>query len=193
MVIVQNKYFIIFVSKTPMESITTTFGSLRPWTSQDADALVKYANNRNISMNMRDGFACPYTAENAKSFLEAAAKQDPVTFFAIVTPEEAIGGIGATINSDVHRLSAEIGYWLAESWWGKGIMTEAVVKFTDHIFERFGLVRIYAEPYATNAASCRVLEKAGFVLEGRMRKNVIKDGQILDQFLYAKIREKPAA
>ena len=71
-------------------------------------------------------------------------------------------------------------------------MTEAVVKFTDHIFERFGLVRIYAEPYATNTASCRVLEKAGFVLEGRMRKNVIKDGKLLDQFLYAKIREKPA-
>ena len=176
-----------------MESITTTFGSLRLWKAQDAEALVKYANNRNISMNMRDGFAYPYTSENAKKFLEAASQKTPPTFFAIATPEEAIGGIGATINSDVHRLSAEMGYWLAEPWWGKGIMTEAVEKFTDHIFERFGLVRIYAEPYATNAASCRVLEKAGFVLEGRMRMNVIKDGKLLDQFLYAKIREKPAA
>ena len=176
-----------------MKLIKTTFGSLRPWKVQDADALVKYANNCNISMNMRDGFAYPYTAEIAKKFLDAATKQDPVTFFAIATPEEAIGGIGATINSDVHRFSAEIGYWLAEPWWGKGIMTEAVVKFSDHLFEQFELVRIYAEPYATNSGSCRVLEKAGFNLEGRMRMNVIKNGKLLDQFLYAKIREKPAA
>jgi RimJ/RimL family protein N-acetyltransferase len=176
-----------------MKTIKTTFGTLRAWTAQDAVALVKYANNRNISMNMRDGFAYPYTAENAKKFLEAASQKNPPTFYAIATPEEAIGGIGVTINSDVHRMSAELGYWLAEPWWGKGIMTEAVVKFTDHIFERFGLIRIYAEPYANNTGSCRVLEKADFVLEGRMKMNVIKDGQILDQFLYAKIREKPAA
>ena len=176
-----------------MELITTTFGSLRPWKAQDADILVKYANNRNISMNMRDGFAFPYTAENAKKFLEAAMQQDPATFYAIATPEEVIGGIGATINSDVHRLSAELGYWLAEPFWGKGIMTEAVTKFSDHLFERFGLVRIYAEPYAINGGSCRVLEKAGFILEGRMRMNVIKDGKLLDQFLYAKFREKTTA
>ena len=175
-----------------METLKTSFGELRLWKAKDADALVKYYNNRNIAMIMRDGFAYPYTAKNARKFLEEATQKTPPTFYAIATPEEAIGGIGATINSDVHRLSAELGYWLAEPWWGKGIMTEAVVKFTDYIFERFGLVRIYAEPYATNTASCRVLKKAGFELEGRMKKNVIKDGQILDQFLYAKIREKPA-
>jgi RimJ/RimL family protein N-acetyltransferase len=176
-----------------MESISTSFGELRLWKAEDAGVLVKYANNRNIAMNMRDGFSYPYTAENARKFLEAACLKTPPTFYAIATPDEAIGGIGATINSDVHRLSAELGYWLAEPWWGKGIMTEAVVKFTDYIFERFGLMRIYAEPFATNTASCRVLKKAGFVLEGRIKKNVIKDGQILDQFLYAKIREKPSA
>ncbi len=170
-----------------MELITTSFGSLRLWKAEDAGALVKYANNRNIAMNMRDGFMYPYTAENARKFLAAASQKIPPTFYAIATPEEAIGGIGVTINSDVHRLSAELGYWLAEPWWGKGIMTEAVIMFTDYIFMRFGLVRIYAEPYATNAASCRVLEKAGFLLEGRMCKNVIKDGRLLDQFLYAKI------
>jgi [ribosomal protein S5]-alanine N-acetyltransferase len=175
-----------------MTSITTSFGMLRSWKAQDAEALTKYANNRNISMNMRDGFAFPYTAENAHAFLEAVSRQNPVTFYAIATPDEAIGGIGVTINADVHRLSAELGYWLAEPYWGKGIMTESVLMFTDHIFEFFGLARIYAEPYANNAGSCQVLQKAGFVLEGRMRNNVIKDGQILDQFLYAKVKERQA-
>jgi ribosomal-protein-alanine N-acetyltransferase len=84
-----------------------------------------------------------------------------------------------------------MGYWLGESHWGKGIMTEAITRFTEFAFERFGLARIYAEPYAANQASCRVLEKSGFALEGRMRNSAIKVGRIMDQFLYAKI--KPAA
>ena len=138
---------------------------------------------------MRDGFPYPYTLENAENFLSSVSKQNPITFYAIATPEEAIGGIGVSINTDVHRLTAELGYWLAESYWGKGIMTEAVSTFTDYAFEHFGLLRIYAKPYANNVASCKVLQKAGFLLEGRMKKNVIKDGQILDQFLYAKIKE----
>ncbi len=129
-------------------------------------------------------------SQNADAFLQAVSQQDPVTFFAIATNEEAIGGIGITINSDVHRCSAELGYWLAEPFWGKGIMSESVVNLTDYAFENFGLIRIYAEPYAINPASCRILEKAGFVLEGRMRKNVIKNGQVLDQFLYAKVLDK---
>jgi len=173
-----------------MTSIITSFGMLRQWTSTDAPSLVKYANNRNISINMRDGFAFPYTTENADAFLQAVSQQDPVTFFAIATNEEAIGGIGITINSDVHRYSAELGYWLAEPFWGKGIMSESVINLTDYAFEKFGLIRIYAEPYSINQASCRILEKAGFALEGRMRKNVLKNGQILDQFLYAKVLDK---
>jgi ribosomal-protein-alanine N-acetyltransferase len=85
-----------------------------------------------------------------------------------------------------------MGYWLGEPFWGKGIMSEAVAKFADYGFEQFGLVRIYAEPYAHNAASCRVLEKAGFALEGRLRSNVIKDGQVIDQCMYAKVRRTDA-
>lgn len=115
-------------------------------------------------------------------------RQNPTTFFAIATQEEAIGGIGISLNQDVHRLTAEMGYWLGEPYWGKGLMTEAVAKFTEYAFECFHLVRIYAEPYASNPNSCRVLEKAGYVLEGRLRSSVIKDGQILDQFLYARIK-----
>jgi len=170
-------------------SLPTSFGMLRTWQPGDLESLVKYANNRNISANMRDGFASPYTAQNAQAFLAAVSRQDPVSFYAIATSDEAIGGIGVSLNTDVHRLTAELGYWLAEPYWGRGIATEAVLKFCDNAFERFGLLRIYAEPYATNSASCHVLQKAGFTLEGRLRQSVIKDGKILDQLLYAKLNE----
>ncbi len=168
--------------KKPM-LIPTSFGGIRSWNSADADALVKYANNRNIWLNLRDAFPHPYTYVSAEAFLEMVSRQSPTTFFAMATREEAIGGMGISINKDVHRLTAELGYWLGEPYWGKGWMTEAVTKFTEWAFEHFDLRRIFAEPYATNISSCRVLEKAGFVLEGRMRSSVIKDGQILDQFL----------
>lgn len=172
-----------------MLPLVTSFGSIRAWTRQDAPALAKYANNRNIWLNLRDGFPHPYTLDNAHAFLDAVSDQNPVRLCAIATAEEAIGSIGISPNQDVHRLTAELGYWLAEPYWGKGIMTETILRFTDYAFECFGLVRIYAEPYAYNPSSCRVLEKAGFVLEGRLRCSVIKDGQIVDQLMYAKIRE----
>jgi ribosomal-protein-alanine N-acetyltransferase len=168
--------------------ILTSFGAIRPWNSQDAGALVKYANNRKVWLNLRDAFPHPYVAADADAFLELVARQNPMTFFAIATREEAIGGIGVTLHQDVHRLTAELGYWLCEPYWGKGIMTEAVATFTDYAFACFGLVRIHADPYAGNSPSCRVLEKAGYVLEGRLRSSVIKDGRILDQLLYAQVR-----
>ena len=171
-----------------MTTISTSYGLIRPWQPTDDETLAKYANNRQIWLNLRDGFPHPYTLDHAQSFLGRMAQQDPVTFFAIATPTEAIGGIGISINSDVHRLTAELGYWLAEPFWGKGLMTETVRQFTDFAFTHFGLVRIYAEPYAHNLASARVLEKAGFVPEGRLRCSVIKAGEIIDQLLYAKIR-----
>ena len=140
-----------------MVPLITSFGTIRPWRTLDADSLTRYANNRNVWISMRDGFPNPYTLEDAKSFLEIASQQNPVTLCAIATQQEAIGGIGITINKDVHRLTAELGYWLAE-------------------------------PYANNEGSFRVLEKAGFTLEGRMRSSVIKEGKINDQLLYAKIK-----
>jgi ribosomal-protein-alanine N-acetyltransferase len=149
--------------------------------------MVKYANNRKVWLNLRDAFPHPYLEDSARAFLEIVDRQNPTTFFAIATQEEAIGAIGIVPGRDVHRLTAEMGYWLAEPYWGKGWMTEAVARFTGYAFEQFGLRRIYAEPYATNTASCRVLEKAGYTLEGRLRSSVIKDGQILDQFLYSRI------
>ena len=169
--------------------IRTSFGLIRAWRSEDAGALVKHANNRKVWLNLRDAFPHPYTQADAAAFLELVARQDPTTFFAIATEQEAIGGIGISVNQDVHRLTAEMGYWLAEPYWGRGIMSEAVARFTAYVFASFPLRRVYAEPYAGNTASCRVLEKAGFVLEGRLRSSAIKEGQILDQLLYARIRE----
>lgn len=166
---------------------------IRPWKRDDSAALVKYANNRNVWLHLRDAFPHPYTEASAAAFLEMVFGQNPTTFHAIATEEEAIGGIGISINQDVHRLTAEMGYWLAEPFWGKGLMTEAVRRFTESVFESFPLVRIYAEPYATNPSSCRVLEKAGFTLEGRLRSSVIKDGQILDQLLYARIADRSSS
>jgi len=169
--------------------IETSFGMIRPWNPHDRAALVKYANNRKIWLHLRDAFPYPYTEASAATFLDMVSLQNPTTFFAIATQEEAIGGIGVTLNQDVHRLTAEMGYWLGEPYWGRGLMTEAVSKFAEYVFENFPLVRIYAEPYANNLSSCRVLEKAGFVLQGRLRRNAFKDGQVLDQLLYARIRQ----
>jgi [ribosomal protein S5]-alanine N-acetyltransferase len=172
-----------------MLPIPTAYGEIRPWRHTDADALVKYGNNRNVWLNLRDGFPHPYTAGAAQAFLERVSHLTPATMFAIATQAEAIGGIGFSINQDVHRLTAELGYWLGEPYWGRGIMSETVARLTDYAFEQFGLVRVYAEPYAHNAPSCRILEKAGYTLEGRLRNSVIKEGQILDQFMYAKIKQ----
>jgi [ribosomal protein S5]-alanine N-acetyltransferase len=176
-----------------MLTISTSFGELRPWRHTDAEALVRYGNNRKVWLNLRDGFPHPYTPKDAQVFLERMTRSTPATMFAIATFEEAIGGIGFSPNQDVHRLTAELGYWLAEPYWGRGIMTEAVTKLTDYALEQFGLMRVYAEPYAPNTASCRVLEKAGYTLEGRLRNSVIKDGHILDQFMYARLSHRREA
>jgi [ribosomal protein S5]-alanine N-acetyltransferase len=176
-----------------MVTISTSFGEVRPWRPTDAEALVRYANNRKIWLNLRDGFAHPYTPKDAQAFLERVTQSTPAMMFAIATNEEAIGGIGLSPNQDVHRLTAELGYWLAEPYWGRGIMTEVVTKLTDYALEQCGLMRVYAEPYAPYTASCRVLEKAGYTLEGRLRNSVIKDGHILDQFMYARLNDRREA
>lgn len=162
---------------------------IRDWREEDAPGIAKYADNREISKNLRDGFPYPYTLSDAEEFLFKVRQQDPRTFFALATEAEVIGGIGLGPGEDVHRFTAEMGFWLAEPYWGKGIMTEAVSRITEFAFDRFDLQRIFAEPYATNPASARVLEKAGYTLEGIMRANVIKDGVVLDQRLYSRIRE----
>ena len=162
--------------------------TIRDYRSSDAESLAKHANNRKIWLGLRDAFPHPYKIEDAKKFLEGSIPGLPKVHFCIDISGEAVGGIGLRPGEDVHRHTAEFGYWLAEEFWGQGIMSEIVPAFVDYCFKEFSLTRIFAMPHSSNPASARVLEKAGFLLEGRLRKNVVKDGQILDSLLYAKTK-----
>lgn len=165
---------------------------VRSWSFSDAPSLQRYANSRNIWLSLRDGFPHPYTLEDANEFLSRVAQERPETNFAIATSSEAIGGIGLRLGSDVHCKTAELGYWLGEPFWNRGIMSQVATEFTNHAFEVFDLERIYAEPFDNNYASARVLEKAGFHCEGRLRANVFKNNKVLDSFLYARVRDRAA-
>lgn len=158
---------------------------VRSWRLSDVDSIAALANNRNIWINLRDRFPYPYAKRHARAFIRQARGSLPETAFAIDVAGDAVGGIGFVMGTDVERVSAEIWYWLGEPFWGRGIMTEALVAVTRYAVETHGLTRVYALPFAWNAASCRVLEKAGYVLEARLRRSAVKDGQIVDQMQYA--------
>src|SRR5690349_17194881 len=162
--------------------------TIRDYRPADAESLAKHANNRKIWLGLRDAFPHPYTLDDAKSFLAGSIPGLPKLHFCIDIGGEAVGGIGLRPGEDVHRHTAEFGYWIAEEFWGQGIMSEIVPAFVDYAFEKFSLSRIFAMPHSSNPASVRVLEKAGFEFEGRLHKHVIKDGQILDSLLYARTR-----
>ena len=162
---------------------------VRSWEWRDREAIVRHGNNRKVSINLRDRFPYPYTDRDARSWLDAVIGLEPETNFAIDVAGEAVGGIGYTLLSDVDRRSAEIGYWLGEKFWGRGIATEALILVTDHAFASHDLCRVFAHVFDWNPASARVLEKAGYTFEGRMRKSVTKEGQTIDQLMYAMIRE----
>jgi RimJ/RimL family protein N-acetyltransferase len=162
---------------------------VRSWQADDVPSLVQHANNRRIWINLRDRFPHPYTKSDGHSFIRHARKMRPETFFAIAVQGAAVGGIGFVLQADVDRQSAEVGYWLGEAFWGQGIVTDALSAVTRHAVAAHGLTRLFALPFAYNTASCRVLEKAGYVLEARLRRSAIKDGQIVDQFQYAYIVE----
>src|SRR4029077_15323481 len=139
---------------------------------------------RKIWMNLRDAFPHPYSVEDAREFIKWMRHRAPETTFAIAVNGEAAGSVGFVLRHDVERVSAEIGYGLAEPFWGRGIATEALGAMTEHAIATHQLTRIYALPFAWNTASCRVLEKNGYVLEGRLRRSAIKDGVITDQLQY---------
>jgi ribosomal-protein-alanine N-acetyltransferase len=164
--------------------------TIRSWKKEDAPIIAKHANNRNIWLNLRDGFPHPYSLEDAKQFIANALAKKPETFFAIALFKESIGSIGFSLGQDVHQYTAEFGYWLAEPYWNQRIMTGVIQTVTEYAFEKFELKRIYAQPYATNPASAKVLNKAGFQYEGRLKANVYKDGKVLDQLIYAKTKIK---
>ena len=163
--------------------------TLRSWEWRDRESIVRYANNPKVARNLRDRFPHPYTDRDARNWLEIVVDADPETNFAIVVGGEAVGGVGYTLQYDVDRRSAEIGYWLGEEFWGRGIATEALIAVTDHAFASHDLCRVFANVFEWNPASARVLEKAGYTFEGRLRKSVTKEGQTIDQLMYAMIRE----
>jgi [ribosomal protein S5]-alanine N-acetyltransferase len=162
---------------------------LRPWLRGDEPALVKHANNRKIWRNLRDRFPHPYTSSDAEDWIRSVEDQgEPTLNFAIVLDGEPIGAVGLERFGDVERRVAEIGYWLGEAHWGKGLTTEAVIATSTYAFTTLDIDRLHAGVFEWNPASCRVLEKAGYQFEARLRKSVFKDGRTIDRLLYVRFR-----
>ena len=161
--------------------------NIREWKIEDAHDLVSAINNKKILENLRDGIPYPYFETDAVEFITAMlnAEKDSQYAFAITYDEKVIGSIGVFRKENVHRLTAELGYYIAEPYWGRGITTEAIKQLCDYVFGNTDIIRISAQPYASNIASCRVLEKAGFQLEGILRQNAIKNDRIMDMRMYA--------
>ena len=162
--------------------------TLRPWRVGDETSLVRNANNRRVWRNL-SRLPHPYTRQDADAWIARASVHLPVVDFAIVVEGDAVGGIGVELGRDVFLRSAEVGYWLGEPYWGRGIATEALRAVTEYAFATFDLCRLQAGVFEWNPASMRVLEKAGYTLEARHRKNVTKDGQTIDRVVYALVRD----
>ncbi|HEX8426224.1 GNAT family protein [Hymenobacter sp.] len=160
---------------------------LRPWCFADAPALVEYANDQRVAQNLRDTFPHPYTHQDAEFYLCLMADQQRDLHLALEVDGRAVGSIGVHFKTDVRRRSAEIGYWLGQPYWGRGLATAAVQLVSTYVFAHFDVCRLYAVVFSTNLASARVLENAGYELEGIMRKSIVKDGQMLDSRLYARV------
>jgi RimJ/RimL family protein N-acetyltransferase len=158
---------------------------LRPWTINDLDSLVTFANNANIARFMMNKFPHPYSRANGETFIQFAMQGNPPNIMAIEVDGKAAGGIGLHQLSDVECKNAELGYWLAEDHWGKGIITQAVTQMVDYGFKNFDINRIFARPYGNNIASQKVLQKAGFLLETVLKETFFKNGQYLDEHIYA--------
>jgi len=164
---------------------------IRGWRSSDAEGLARQANDRRIWLNMRDAFPHPYGIGDAERFIEKALGMSPQTYFAIEVSGAVGGGIGYTLHTDVERVGAEVGYWVGAEYWGRGIATAAVRVLTQQAFlSHPELRRLYAVPFSSNPASARVLSKAGYCLEGTLRQSALKDGQVLDQWMYAMLRDE---
>jgi [ribosomal protein S5]-alanine N-acetyltransferase len=159
--------------------------TLRKWTKKDLQSLVKHANNIAIAKNMSNAFPFPYTVEFGRRYIEKAITMNPVRIFAIDIGNEAVGSIGIYPQTDIHCRNAEMGYWLAEEFWGQGIMTDAIRQIVDYSFKTLDIDRIFARPFGSNTASQRTLVKAGFILEYRFEKTIFKNGEYQDELIYA--------
>lgn len=155
----------------------------------DAESLARHAHNRDVWINLRDRFPYPYAVEDAIQWIGGVSNERPRRSFIIAVNGEAVGGIGLVIGHDIERCSAEVGYWLGEQHWNRGIATAALDRICEYAFEEFGLLRIFATPLSWNPASFRVLEKAGFAKEGIMQNACIKDGKVVSMVLFAKLAQ----
>ena len=160
---------------------------IRKWMLSDVADLTAAISNKKVQDNLRDGIPYPYTEQDGVDFISAmlSADENDTFAFAITVDEKAIGSIGVYRQENIHRQTAELGYYIAEEYWGKGIMTEAIKQICQYVFQKSDILRIYAEPFAYNEASCRVLEKAGFQYEGTLRNNAVKNGKVIDMKMYS--------
>lgn len=162
--------------------------TLRPWLPSDAASLARHANNKNVSRNLTDIFPYPYTLDDARTWIGKQQGVEPARNFAIIIDGEAVGGVGFLVGKDIFYRSAELGYWLGEEFWGRGIVTDAVRAVVKYAFENFDLMHIFAGTFERNVGSRRVLEKAGFELEGRLRMHATKDGETMNDLVYGIVR-----
>lgn len=164
--------------------------TIRPWKTSDAPSLAAALSNRKVLNNLRDGLPYPYTEKDAKGYIDFILGSDPHDTFAyaIDVDGKAVGSVGAFRQANIHAQTAELGYYVAEEYWGKGVMTEAVKQLCEKIFAETDILRIFAEPFAYNIGSRIVLKKAGFCFEGFLKNNAVKNGQVLDMALYALTR-----
>ncbi len=163
---------------------------VRSYRPEDAATSARYGNNRKIWLNLRDRFPHPFAEKNGAEYIAHVLAQPTQTSFAIDVDGEAVGGISLHAGTDIERISAELGYWLGEQFWGRGIITAAIILVTRHAFAELGFTRIFAVPFIRNTASWRALERAGYQRDGIMRQSAIKDGVIEDQYLYAALKSE---
>lgn len=164
---------------------------IREWKIEDKKELAENLSNRNVLNNLRDGLPYPYTEEDAADYINAmlSADKDKTFAFAITVDGKVIGSIGIFRQENIHNRTGELGYYIGEAYWGKGYMTSAVRQICDYIFANTDIIRIFAEPFAYNIGSCRVLEKAGFQYEGTLKSNAFKNGHVIDMKMYALVKE----
>ena len=163
---------------------------IRKWELSDAKDLAAALSNKKVQDNLRDGLPYPYTEQDGKEFISAmlSADENETFAFAIMVDDKVVGSIGIFRQGNIHSQTAELGYYIAEEYWGKGIMTEAVKQICAYVFAKSDIIRIYAEPFAYNIASCRVLEKVGFQYEGTLRSNAVKNGRVIDMEMYSLLK-----
>ena len=176
------------LSSLPLPRLDCGVAVLRAWRPDDLDSLVANASDENVSRGLRDRFPYPYTGNDGRAWLARAVDESDRSW-AIEIDSLAVGGVSLHPGSDVHRHSAELGYWVGSRFWGRGIMSTIIARFADDAMTTFRLHRLFAAVYANNPASARVLEKAGFAREGVQKSAVVKRGELLDLIVYARVRD----